>query len=264
MNKGIKGERHYYERKINKNIGDALYGPNTTKLSPPKKDTNEITIHIENASSGAILTNRGWGRADVKKALLTFNKNITIKEMKERVKNTLFVTLGFVYDVSFYNEKQEEIKNDNSDTVDTLFKGVDYPVIAVSYNLSTELHEIKSDFYVIILNNSDEVDEFWNEMSYTDRGIDGETIEKFLLCDVPEFIDEYITTNNGRGIFLTANEELRANYMMVTAPGGLFYVFKMIQRVGMILGKRYTPNSIITTQKGGITVIDISDYNVPH
>ena len=236
------GEGHPYNKKINQKIGDALYGPNTKpKLPSPKKDTNNITIQIE-AFAGKVLFQQ------------TFNKNITIKEMKEQVKDELQKKNKeiLLYDVYFYNGKREEITRNESDTLEKLFQGVDYPVIAVAYNLSTELREIEieSDYYVLFFGGPEEAKEFVEQMYDNDiMEIDlGDDYKKVDLSYVPKFIDEYIKTHSD-------SEE---NYMMITTTNGLFDVLEMIQYVGMNLGHCYMVNKVTTTHKGGITVIDIS------
>ena len=96
-----------------------------------KVETNKITIQIENAFSGKILL------------YLRFNKNDTIKEMKDQVKknfeNKQDKTL---YDFHVYNETREEITSDESDAIETLFKEDDYPVLAVSFKTWNILIEV--------------------------------------------------------------------------------------------------------------------------
>ena len=61
-----------------------------------KVDTNNITIQIENAFSGLIYLQE------------PFNKNNTIKQMKEQVKMSLENKKEVIlYDFHFYNEKRE-------------------------------------------------------------------------------------------------------------------------------------------------------------
>ena len=86
-----------------------------------KVDINKITIQIENAFSGKILL------------YLRFNKNNTIKEMKEQVKKSLQNKKGG--NLRLYNENRKEITNDESDIIDDLFKDGDYPVLAVTFNI---------------------------------------------------------------------------------------------------------------------------------
>ena len=71
-----------------------------------KVDTNNITIQIENALSGLIYLQE------------PFNKNNTIKDMKEQVKKSLQNKKeNILYDFHVYNEKRYKITNDESDTI---------------------------------------------------------------------------------------------------------------------------------------------------
>ena len=96
-----------------------------------KVDGNKITIQIENAFSGKILL------------YFRFNKNNTIKEMKEQVKKSLKSKKEeTLYDFRFYNGNRDEITNDESDTIDKLFQEDDYPVLAVSFNTGNMLMKL--------------------------------------------------------------------------------------------------------------------------
>ena len=96
-----------------------------------KVDINKITIQIENAFSGKILL------------YLRFNKNDTIKEMKEQVKKSLESKQEeTLYDFHFYNENRKEITNNESDTIEELFKEDDYPVLAISFKTGNMLIKI--------------------------------------------------------------------------------------------------------------------------
>ena len=93
-----------------------------------EENTNEITIQIENAFSGFIYLQE------------QFNKNNTIKEMKEQVKKSLQNKKETVlFDFHFYNEKREEITNDERNTIDKLFQEDDYLVLAVSFKTGNML-----------------------------------------------------------------------------------------------------------------------------
>jgi hypothetical protein len=93
-----------------------------------KVDTNKIIIQIENAYSGLIYLQE------------KFNKNNTIKEMKEQVNKSLqSKKKEFIYDLCIYNDKRDKITTDESDTIDELFKDDDYPVLAVSFKIAPQI-----------------------------------------------------------------------------------------------------------------------------
>ena len=111
-----------------------------------KVDTNKITIQIENAFSGLIYLQE------------TFNKNNTIKEMKEQVVKLLENKLNeTLYEFRFYYSdtrvditNEDDIKNifdikninDVNYTIGTLYTGDDFPVLAVSYNTGNILMKL--------------------------------------------------------------------------------------------------------------------------
>ena len=101
-----------------------------------KVDRNKITIQIENAFSGLIYSQE------------KFNKNNTIKEMKKQVVKLLeSIKKEILYDLRVYNETREEITNDESDKIETLFKENDYPVLAVSFNTGNILMKLLEKYH---------------------------------------------------------------------------------------------------------------------
>ena len=124
-----------------------------------KVDINKITIQIENAFSGLIYLQE------------KFYKNNTIKQMKEQVKKSLESKQEeTLHNYHFYNENRKEITNNESDTIEELFKEDDYPVLAISFKTGNMLMSLLEKYPYVDWN--------WNYIS-ENQNLTMEIIEKY-------------------------------------------------------------------------------------
>ena len=105
----------------------------------------------------------------------------------------------------------------------------------------SDLQEIKTPYYVIILNQAETVDDVWEEITFY---ADDNHVEKLIKHDVPISINKMVKENYNR------------DCIMISLVGGLSTVINMIQELNPKWGR--VINGLFTMNNGSITVIDIN------
>ena len=108
----------------------------------------------------------------------------------------------------------------------------------------SDLEEIKTFYYIIILNQGETIDYVWNK--FIDYVNDNDNdIDEISEYEIPNFIIKNL------------KEKYNRDLMMISLSGGLLcIVLNMIQYLNPQCG-RYI-NGLFTANNGSITVIDIS------